>query len=89
MQAAKLRKSDLLLKKKEPSVQENGRHSLEGAIVEDFASSVMDHSMCADGQCLRESRFSIAPPNAVVNQNADSNLKGRPVVLGAGSPPAV
>ena len=63
-QKARLRKSDLLLKKKEPSVI--GRNSLDGA--GDDQSSVMldQHSMGSGGfvgghggSAIRESRFSV------------------------------
>jgi len=57
MQDAKLRKSDLLFKKKEPSVAAQGKTSV-GGIVEDYVSTAMNHSMCSNGMCLRESRIS-------------------------------
>lgn len=63
------RRSDLLLRKKEPSLPEaNGRLSLGGAVVEDFMSSALDHSMCSNGNCLRESRFSLPKQAAAAIQ---------------------
>lgn len=64
-QLARLRKSDLLIKKKEPSVV--GRMSLDGAAVaEDNSSAVFSQSNASgviygnQGSAIRESRFSNA-----------------------------
>ena len=95
MQAAKMRKSDILLKKREPSnigvgvgsrnesvEEEGGRQSLSSAmldggtaaqIVEDFVSSALDHSMCSNGNCLRENRFSAVSINKNANSAAPDN----------------
>ena len=60
--------------------------------MEDFVSSALDHSMCSNGNCLRESRFSMPKQPAVANQDggrASDLNKGRPVIMNAGSPAAV
>jgi len=86
--AAKLRQSDLLLKKKEPSVQAQGDDTFE-VNFEDYVSSAFDHSMCSDGQCAHTSSLSMSQASVNKNERITPIVTGRPDLHAANTPPVL